>query len=295
MLHSLLLLTLATAPAADVRNVPLWDGPAPATVGEPGANRPSIDVYLPPADKANGTGVVVCPGGGYAFLALDHEGKQVADWLNARGVAAFVLHYRIVTKGRPAPLHPAPLMDVQRALRTVRAKAAEYHVQPDRVGVWGFSAGGHLASSAATHFDPGKSDSDDPIERASCRPDFAILAYPVVSMDPSVSHGGSRTNLLGKDPTPELVELMSNDRQVSKSTPPTFIFHTDDDKAVPVANSLLFYLACKKNGVSVEMHSYAHGTHGVGLALKDPILGTWPDRLEAWMAARGLIKKNEVK
>jgi acetyl esterase/lipase len=291
MLHSLLFLTLATISAADVRNMPLWDGEAPATAGDPAANRPSIDVYLPPEDKANGTGVVVCPGGGYAFLALDHEGKQVADWLNARGVAAFVLKYRIVTKGRPAPLHPAPLMDVQRALRTVRAKAAEYHVKPDRIGVWGFSAGGHLASSAATHFDAGKPDAVDPIERVSCRPDFAILAYPVVSMDPSVTHGGSRQNLLGKNPSPEIIELMSNDKQVTKQTPATFIFHTDDDSAVPVANSLLYYLACKKNGVSVEMHSFAHGTHGVGLALKDPILGTWPERLDAWLRARKLLDK----
>ena len=248
--------------------------------------------YLPPEDKANGTGVVVCPGGGYAFLAFDHEGKQVAEWLNARGVAAFVLHYRIVTKGRPAPLHPAArCMDVQRALRTVRSRAAEYHLKPDRIGVWGFSAGGHLASSAATHFDAGKRDADDPIERVNCRPDFAILAYPVISMDPAVSHGGSRQNLLGKNPSPEIIELMSNDKQVTKQTPATFIFHTDDDAAVPVANSLLLYLACKKNGVSVEMHSYAHGNHGVGLALKDPILGTWPDRLEAWMRSRKLLDK----
>jgi acetyl esterase/lipase len=291
MLQSLLILALGIVPGADVRNLPLWDGEAPAIVGEPAANRPSIDIYLPPDDIANGTGVVVCPGGGYGFLALDHEGKQAADWLNARGVAAFVLHYRIVTKGRPAPLHPAPLMDVQRALRTVRAKAADYHLKPDRIGVWGFSAGGHLASSAATHFDAGKTDADDPIERASCRPDFAILAYPVVSMDPAVSHGGSRQNLLGKEPSPEVVELMSNDKHVTKQTPATFIFHTDDDAAVPVANSLLFYLACKKNGVSVEMHSYAHGTHGVGLALKNPILGTWPERLEAWLRGRKLLDK----
>jgi acetyl esterase/lipase len=164
-------------------------------------------------------------------------------------------------------------------------------VDGDRIGVWGFSAGGHLASSAATHFDSGKPDAEDPIDRVSCPPDFTILAYPVISMDPSVSHGGTRKNLLGNNPDPALVELMSNDNQVTKETPPTFIFHTDDDTAVPVANSLLYYLACKKHGVSVEMHSYAHGTHGVGLALKDAILRTWPERLEAWLASRGLLKK----
>jgi acetyl esterase/lipase len=291
MLNIILGLVLST-PGADPRTVPLWTGVVPETVGDSEANQPSITVYLPPEDKAIGTAVVVCPGGGYGFLALDHEGKQVAEWLNARGVAAFVLRYRIVVQNkRPAPLHPAPLLDVQRALRTVRAKAAEYHVKPDRVGVWGFSAGGHLASSAATHFDTGKTNAEDPIDRVSCRPNFAILAYPVVSMDPGIAHGGTRKNLLGNNPDPALVELMSNDKQVTKETPPTFIFHTDDDTAVPVANCLLYYLACKKHGVSVEMHSYAHGTHGVGLALKDPVLRTWPERLEAWMTSLGLLTK----
>jgi acetyl esterase/lipase len=292
MLNSLLVLVLLPQPAADPQPIPLWVGPVPETVGDPPANRPSITAYLPPENRAVGTAIVICPGGGYGFLALDHEGKQVADWLNARGMAAFILRYRIAVKDkRPAPLHPAPLLDVQRALRTVRAKAPEFHINPDRIGVWGFSAGGHLASSAATHFDAGKPDASDPIDRMSCRPDFAILAYPVISMDPAVSHGGSRRNLLGDDPPPALVELMSNDKQVTKDTPPTFIFHTDDDGAVPVANSLLFYLSCKKHGVSVEMHSYARGPHGVGLALNDPILHTWPDRLEAWMRIRGLLSR----
>jgi acetyl esterase/lipase len=291
MLSIFLGLVLSTA-GADPGTVPLWTGTVPETVGDPAANQPSITAYLPPEDKAVGTAVVICPGGGYGFLALDHEGKQVAEWLNARGVAAFVLRYRIVVPNkRPAPLHPAPLLDVQRALRTVRAKAAEYHVKSDRIGVWGFSAGGHLASSAATHFDAGKPDAEDPIDRVSCRPDFSIFAYPVVSMDSSIAHGGTRKNLLGNNPDPALLELMSNDKHVTKDTPPTFIFHTDDDTAVPVANSLLYYLACKKHGVSVEMHSYAHGTHGVGLALKDPILRTWPERLEAWMTSRGLLTK----
>jgi acetyl esterase/lipase len=292
MLNTLLVFALSIQPGADPRPQPLWNGAVPETVGDPAANQPSITAYLPPEDKLVGTAVVICPGGGYGFLALDHEGKQVAEWLNARGVAAFVLRYRIAVKDkRPAPLHPAPLLDVQRALRTVRSKATEYGVKPDRIGVWGFSAGGHLASSAATHFDAGKPDAGDSIDRISCRPDFAILAYPVVSMDPSITHGGSRKNLLGDKPNPSLVEFMSNDRQVTKETPPTFLFHTDDDAAVPVANSLLFYMACEKHGVSVEMHSYAHGTHGVGLALKDPILRTWPEHLEAWLASRGLLKK----
>lgn len=269
---------------------PLWPGTAPSSLGYPDANRPTLAAYLPPADKAVGTGVVVCPGGGYGHLALDHEGTQVADWLNARGVAAFVLRYRIVIKDkRPAPLHPAPMLDVQRAIRTVRAKAAEYGIRPDRVGVWGFSAGGHLASTAATHFDAGKADGPDSIDRVSCRPDFAILAYPVITLEGAATHGGSRRNLLGPTPDPKLVELMSNDRQVTKETPPTFLFHTDADTGVPPMNSILFYTALKKHGVPAELHIYEKGKHGVGLAAGDPVLSTWPGRLEAWMKGRGLL------
>jgi len=273
---------------------PLWPGTAPASVGDPDANRPTLTAYLPSADKAVGTAVVVCPGGGYGHLAVDHEGTQVADWLNARGVAAFVLRYRIVVKDkRPAPLHPAPMLDVQRALRTVRAKAAEYGVHPDRVGVWGFSAGGHLASTAATHFDAGKPDSTDAIERVSCRPDFAILAYPVTTLEGAATHGGSRRNLLGASPDAKLVELMSNEKQVTKETPPTFLFHTDADTGVPPMNSILFYTALKKHGVPAELHIYEPGKHGVGLAAGDPVLSTWPGRLEAWMGGRGLLMQRK--
>lgn len=289
-MQSLLLLSVMLN--ADPTPQPLWKDNVPHSVGEPSANQPSLTAYLPPPDRAVGTGVVVCPGGGYAGLALDHEGKQIAEWLNARGVAAFVLRYRVAGSKRPGPLHPAPMLDVQRAIRTVRSKATEFGVKPDRIGVWGFSAGGHLASTAATHFDAGNANAADPVDRVSCRPDFAILGYPVITMDAAVVHGGSRRNLIGENPDPALVELMSNDKQVSKQTPPTFIFHTDDDTVVPVANALLFYLACKKHSVPVEMHSYAHGRHGVGLALNDPILHTWPERLQDWLAGRGLLNKN---
>jgi acetyl esterase/lipase len=286
MLKTMLFLALSVS--AEPKPEPLWPESAPASVGDPAANRPTLTAYLPAKDKAVGTAIVVCPGGGYGMLAMDHEGKQVAQWLNDRGIAALILQYRIAGK-RPAPLYPAPMLDVQRAIRTVRSKADEFGVRKDRVGVWGFSAGGHVASTAATHFDSGRPGDPDVIECVSSRPDFAILAYPIISMEARATHGGSRRNLLGPAPDPKLVELMSNDQQVTQATPPTFLFHTDDDKAVPVINSVLFFTALKRYGVPAEMHIYEHGRHGVGLALNDEILSSWPRRLEAWLAGRGLL------
>lgn len=291
-----LLLTLAAAqPANPV--VPLWEGKAPHAVGDSAADRPSLMVFKAPAEKANGTAVVVCPGGGYGFLADDHEGKQVAEFLSGLGVTAFVLKYRIVTKERPGPLHPAPLEDAQRAIRLVRAKAKDYGIDPKRIGIMGFSAGGHLASSAATHFDGGRSEGDA-IDQTSCRPDFTILAYPVITMEDGVTHGGSKRNLLGDKPDTKLVERYSNEKQVTKDTPPTFLFQTSADTAVVPENAVRFYLACKKAGVPVEMHIYEKGRHGVGLG-RDPkwtggekSVETWPDRLADWMKARGLLGKN---
>jgi acetyl esterase/lipase len=225
---------------------------------------------------------------------MDHEGKQVAEWLAARGVTAFVLKYRTANKERHGPLMEAPLLDAQRAIRTVRAKAKDYGVDPNKVGIWGFSAGGHLASTAATHFDGGKKEGDE-IDKASSRPDFAILAYPVVTMEDGVTHGGSKRNLLGARPDAKLVELYSNEKQVTKDTPPTFIFQTSADTAVPAENAVRFYLACKKAKVPVEMHVYEKGRHGVGLG-SDPkwtggerSVATWPDRLADWMKSRALL------
>jgi enterochelin esterase family protein len=270
----------------DPKNVLLWPHGAPGAVGDTPADQPAITVYTPPPGKANGAAVVICPGGGYGFLASEHEGRQPARWLNERGVTAFVLRYRIA----PRYHHPAPMEDVQRALRTVRARAAEWHVDPQRIGVWGFSAGGHLASTAGTHFDSGKADAEDPIDRASCRPDFLILCYPVISMTPPYTHMGSRVNLLGKEADPKLVEQFSNETQVTSQTPPSFLFHTDEDRAVPPENSVLFFLALKKAGVPAELHIYEKGRHGVGLAPRDPILSSWPDRLAAWLNTRGLLR-----
>jgi acetyl esterase/lipase len=265
----------------------LWPQGAPGALGSEDADKPGLTIYLPSQDRANGTAVVVCPGGGYARLATDHEGRQIAEWLNARGIAAFVLKYRLGPRYR----HPAMLQDVRRAVRTVRARAGEFGVAPNRIGVWGFSAGGHLASTAGTHFDPGDAASGDPIERVSSRPDFLILAYPVITMDERYTHKGSRLNLLGENPDPKLVEDLSNDQRVTGQTPPAFLFHTSDDPVVPVENSVRFYQALRKAGVPAEMHIYEHGKHGLGLAQQEPALSTWPSLLENWLKSRGLISK----
>jgi acetyl esterase/lipase len=266
----------------------LWPAGAPGAHGHDDNDKPTLAVSLPPADKATGAAVVVCPGGGYAGLAMGYEGLEVGEWLNTFGVAAFVLKYRHKGTGYQ---HPAPLDDAQRAIRTVRARAAEWRVDPARIGILGFSAGGHLASSAGTHFDDGNKDASDPIERVGCRPDFLVLCYPVISFVAPVTHQGSRKNLLGDNPDPKLVELMSSELQVTSETPPTFLFHTDADKGVPPQNSVLFYLALKKAGVPAEMHIYEKGPHGVGLAKDRPALATWPDLCREWMKGRGLLDK----
>lgn len=283
----MLSLILCAQAAAEPKEELLWPKGAPGAVGTEAADKPTLTVFLPPADKANGAAVVVCPGGGYGFLAKDHEGKQIGEWFNARGVTAFMLLYRIAPRYR----HPAPMQDAQRAIRTVRGRAKEWNVDPNRVGIMGFSAGGHLAATAGTHFDAGKAESDDPIERLSSRPDFLILCYPVITFEPPHAHMGSRQNLLGKDADAKLVESLCNEKQVTERTPPTFLFHTDADKGVVPENSILFYLALKKAKVPAELHIYEKGPHGVGLAAKDPVLGTWPDRLNSWLETRGLLKK----
>lgn len=263
----------------------LWPNGAPGAAGSEDADRPTLSIHLPAPEMAVGAGVVVCPGGGYRALAMDHEGQQIAQWLNSLGVAAFVLKYRLGPRYR----HPAPLQDAQRAIRTVRLRAREFGLAPDRIGIWGFSAGGHLASTAATHFDAGNPAAAEPLERLSSRPDFAILAYPVISFTTEFSHRGSLNNLLGENPDPKLVELLSSEKQVTSRTPPTFLFHTTEDKGVPPENSILFYLALRRAGVPAEMHIYERGKHGVGLAPTDSVLSTWAGRLADWLRARGLL------
>jgi acetyl esterase/lipase len=263
----------------------LWPDGAPGALGNDESDRPNLTVYLPVINGAQ-SGVVVCPGGGYGMLAVDHEGKQIAEWLNARGVAAFVLRYRL----GPRYHHPVELGDAQRALRFVRYRAAEYGITADKIGIWGFSAGGHLASTAGTHFDAGQPAATDPMDHTSSRPDFMVLCYPVISFITPYTHRGSLRNLLGDNPDPQLAASLSNETQVTPQTPPTFLFHTNSDSGVPAENSVLFYLALRKAGVPAEMHIYERGEHGVGLAPFDPILSSWPRRLEAWMKLHGWMK-----
>ncbi len=275
--------TKLAAQEATRQTVLLWPGGAPGAKGDADVDKPSLTLY--PVSGANRvtTGVVVCPGGGYTHLAMDYEGSEVAEWLNRLGISAFVLKYRLGPKYH----YPVELWDAQRAIRYVRAHADEFGIRPDRIGIWGFSAGGHLASTAGTHFDKGDSKAAELIERQSSRPDFMILAYPVITMEDPYAHVGSRVNLLGEKPDPALVESLSNERQVTTRTPPTFLFATTEDETVPVENSVFFYLACRKAAVPVEMHIYLKGHHGVGLAPNDPVLHTWTERLADWLKVQG--------
>ena len=262
----------------------LWPEGAPAAVGKEPADVPTLTAFPAPKDKATGAAVIVCPGGGYSHLA-DHEGRPVAEWLNTLGISAFVLKYRV----GPRYHHPQPLQDAARAIRTVRARASEWQLDPNRIGILGFSAGGHLAATIGTHFDAGKADAADPIERVSSRPDLMILIYPVITMR-EFTHAGSKRMLLGENAPEDLVKLLSNDEQVTKETPPGFLIHTADDPGVPVENSLRFAAALRKAKVPVEIHVYEHGPHGFGLGLKDPILATWPQRCAEWLRLHGFIK-----
>jgi acetyl esterase/lipase len=264
----------------------LWPGGAPGAIGVSAADRPSVTVFLPKAQKAVSTGVVVCPGGGYQFLATDKEGDQPAKWLNSLGIAAFVLKYRIA----PRYHYPAEIEDGERAVRFVRFHARDYGVSPDRIGIWGFSAGGHLASTVGTHFDGGKPSVADPIDRVSDRPDFLILSYAVISFTTPYTHQGSMHNLLGSHPSPKLVRAFSNELQVTSQTPPTFLFSTDSDQAVPAENSILFYLALRKHHVPAELHIFRLGSHGVGLAQDYSSLSLWPTLLANWLRAQGMLK-----
>jgi len=280
----ILLAGVALAQTAGPKPDLLWADGAPGAQGTEDIDKPTLTSYLVPEGRGTGTAVVVCPGGGYAHLSMDKEGSEIAHWLNSIGVSAFVLKYRLGPKYH----HPIELGDAQRAIRTVRTKAAEYRVRPDRVGIMGFSAGGHLASSAGTHFDAGNASAADPIDRAGSRPDFLVLCYPVISFG-QFAHRGSMQMLLGDNPDPKLVELMSNELQVTAQTPPTFLFHTTEDRTVPVENSVLFYMALRKAGVPAELHIYERGPHGVGLASTDEALSSWPARLADWLRIRGLL------
>lgn len=262
--------------------LPLWPNGVPG--GEAAvAETPQLTIYLP--SNPNGAALVIFPGGGYWGLAMDHEGRQVAQWLNSLGAAGIIVSYR---RG-PGAQHPVPLLDAQRAIRTVRARAKAWQIDPARIGVIGFSAGGHLASCTGVHFDLGDSANADPVQRISCRPDFMILVYPVISMTREYMHRGSMVNLLGDPPDPQLAIKMSTDQQVTPQTPPTFLILTNEDTVVPAENSVFFYLALRKAGVPAEMHIFERGPHGFGLAPLDPFLSKWMELCRNWMIQRGIL------
>lgn len=244
---------------------------------------PEIAVYLPAKKQATGQAVVICPGGGYWALAYDWEGIDVAKWLNSKGIAGIVLKYRLPTSSGQVVPHESPLMDAKQAMRLVRYHASEWNINPEKIGIMGFSAGGHLASTLGTHFDYGDQYAVDLVERISCRPDFMILVYPVITMTQPFMHKGSRNALIGENPETALAEDYSNELQVTDDTPPTFLIHASDDKGVPVDNSLVFYQALVENNVPAEMHIYPAGGHGFSLAINKGHLANWTDACIEWI------------
>jgi acetyl esterase/lipase len=277
--------------------LPLYTGPIPYALDNPVQETverreitairfvqvPDIAVYLPTRKFSTGQAVVICPGGGYWALAYDHEGTDIARYLNSIGVAAAVLKYRLPTNGNCSVPHRVPLTDAQRAIRLVRYHAAEWNIDPAKIGIMGFSAGGHLASTLGTHFDYGDPAAADSIEKMSCRPDFMILMYPVISFTDSSMHKGSRNALLGSNPDHDLITFYSNELQVKEDTPPAFFVHADDDKGVPVENTLLMYQALRQKGISAEVHILSQGGHGFGLGLGNDHVASWTESLREWL------------
>jgi acetyl esterase/lipase len=290
LLFAALLLPATLAMAQNAQLEPktelLWPNGAPGALGTEDRDRPEITIFQPSNKHTDATAVLICPGGGYGALAMNHEGRQIANWLNSYGIVAVVLKYRL----GPRYHHPTEMHDAQQAIRVIRSRATELGVAPDRIGAWGFSAGGHLVATIGTHFDSGMPGASDLIARQSSRPDFLILAYPVISFTTPYTHKGSLKNLLGANPDPALVQNLSNELQVTAQTPPTFLFHTNADTGVPAENSVLFYLALRKAGVPAELHVFEKGPHGVGLGNSDAALSGWPVALANWLRTRGLLK-----
>ena len=293
-----LLITSIIAPVvAQNKIIPLWEADPPnyretgeVTIWDTSdivrvrnVQKPDIAVFLPFKKNATGEAVVICPGGGYGILSYDWEGSDIARWLNSQGIAAFVLKYRLPGSKSNIVPHKSPLMDAQRALRMVRSNAAAWNIDPGKIGIMGFSAGGHLASTLSTHYDAGDPSSSDPVEQLSCRPDFSILVYPVISFTEDFQHSGSRRNLVGEDADESLVKYYSNELQVTEDTPPAILIHSDDDRGVPVENSIAYYKALRANKVSSELHIYPYGGHGYSLAIGQGHLATWPDRVIQWI------------
>lgn len=277
------------AVAQEPEAVPLWPGRAPGANGDDDRDVPRLLRFPPPAGRPDGEAlrpaIVVCPGGGYGHLAMGHEGRDIAAWLHRSGIEPLVLDYRHRGKGYG---HPWPLRDAQRALRLARHRAAEWRIDPQRIGVLGFSAGGHLAASASVYHDAGAPENADVVERQSCRPDFAVLCYPVIAFGQEFSHRGSQQNLLGRDAAAELVARMSVERQVDETTPPTFLWHTSADRGVSAENSLVYYRALLRHRVPCELHVFEAGRHGIGLGGELPA-AAWATLCRRWLRARGVL------
>lgn len=273
----------------------LWETRAPGATGDAPEDRPSIQIFLPPSYKATGTGVVICPGGAYVQIMSSYEGVDMAQWLNSVGVAAFVLNYRY----SPRYYHPAPMNDALRAMRYVRYHAKEYGIVPNRIGIMGFSAGGHLASTVLTHYDEGSKIAGDPVDAVSARPDFGILGYPIITLDAPYTDPSIAVNLIGSNPSEEMRKKLSNHLHVNAQTPPTFLFHTAEDSLVKMENSEMFFDALRKAGVRSEMHIYEKGIHGAGLAngkglaADVPSLATWPVLAVNWMESMQLLHASQ--
>ena len=293
-LFNLLVLTILlgqpwVATAVEPQTLPLWPEGAPGALGQESGDIPKTIVY--DIESTTPTPVlVILPGGGYGGLAIDHEGHQIARWANEMGMSAFICQYRHRGSGKGYG-HPHPLMDAQRLIRMVRANKDKYNIDPARVGIIGFSAGGHLCSTVLTHFDAGDAGAKDPIDRESSRPDFGILCYPVIDFDQPYTHKGSQRNLLGENPSPELIKSLSNSTQVTKETPPTFLWHTAQDKVVPIENALRFYSALSTSGVMSELHCFPLGAHGLGLAAGKPGAQQWPALCRQWLVNQKMLDK----
>jgi len=291
----LIALTITTILSAQDKTLKVWPNGAPNDNGmkEPeeqydgvrvrNVSEAEMYVYLPEKNNS-GAAVVICPGGGYWIEAMDHEGFDMAEWLKSKGVAGIVLKYRL-----PYGHHEVPASDLKRAIRIVRSNSKEWGIDPEKVGIAGSSAGGHLASTVGTHFDIGIKDSSDPIDKISCRPDFMLLLYPVVTFNEAFGHMGSRKNLIGEGNDWKMVEEYSNELHVTPETPPTFLVLADDDKAVPPRNSVEFYLALKKNNVPAEMHIFQEGGHGFGMTKKNLPVDEWPDLFYNWLKAMKFV------
>lgn len=296
------LIVLSGNVSSQSRSINLWNGKVPGSIHQPGyeltvnsddnwtkmrfVTDPSLDMYPAPAENSAGTAVIICPGGGYWGIAIGHEGKAVAQWLNSLGITAFVLKYRLPDDAIMEDKSIGPLQDAQEAIRTVRRNAKEWGILPNKIGIMGFSAGGHLAASASTHYNEKLNEFGD---ATSARPDFSLLIYPVISMDETITHMGSRVNLLGGNPSEEKARHFSNELQVNGQTPPAFLVHSIDDNTVPVLNSINYALALQKHEVPCELHIYQTGGHGYGLGRSDNTESSWPDACRKWLEARGFI------